>query len=100
MSVIELRSFNPGSVIAGSVAPAPNCGGGATRQTPRGGTIQRKQTPTTRDVMIGQGERPTMRKILKPIIALLMVALLAARAWADEYTDAISVFKKACQRSD
>ena len=41
-----------------------------------------------------------MRKHMKPIIAFILVALVAAPAWADEYTDAIAAFKKASQSSD
>ena len=41
-----------------------------------------------------------MRKHLKPIIAFILVALVAAPAWADEYADAIAAFKKAGQSSD
>ena len=41
-----------------------------------------------------------MRKVLKPIIAFFLIALVAAPAWADEYTDAIAAFKKAGESSD
>jgi len=41
-----------------------------------------------------------MRNILKPIIAFFLIALVAAPAWADEYTDAIAAFKNAGQSSD
>src|SRR5215472_738268 len=44
--------------------------------------------------------REPMRKHLKPIIAFILVALVAAPAWADEYADAIAAFKKAGQSSD
>src|SRR5262245_14570339 len=45
-------------------------------------------------------ERATMRRILKPIIAFMLIAVVAAPAWADEYTDAIAAFKKAGESSD
>jgi len=41
-----------------------------------------------------------MRRYLKPLIAFLLVGLVALPAWADEYSDAIAAFKNAGQSSD